>query len=83
MSFLKKKENASENSQNSEQENKTSGKSAATNSGTTTESEPQQTLVKRPERKRPATKNPHGRESVISKLHEYQRYVDQKKPKAQ
>ena len=80
---LKKQEKSPENAANSNQVNIISGSNTSMNGNATTGSEPQQIPMKRPERKRPATKNPHGRESVLSKLHEYQRYVDQKKPKAQ
>ena len=38
---------------------------------------------KRPEKRRPSGKNPNNRESVMSKLREYQKYLDDKKPKAQ
>lgn len=38
---------------------------------------------KRPEKRRLSGKNPNNRESVMSKLREYQKYLDDKKPKAQ
>ena len=36
----------------------------------------------RPAPKAPGGKNARGRESVISKLHEYQKYIENKKKKA-
>lgn len=55
----------------------------ANNTVNTVTSTAAQAASKRPEPRKASGKDPHIRESVISKLHEYQTYVDSSKKKAQ
>ena len=76
---IKRKEDNSEKKENNTQNVQPQSEDRTSVNG----SSDQKNTPKRPEKRKASGNNAHARESVMSKLREYQKYIEDKKPKAQ